>query len=89
MATCVPVRELKDTAHFLSIVEDSREPVTVTRNGREAIIVMTPEMYGSLRSELAHERLMRKLDRAETELSRGEGVDGPSFMAAMRVKYGE
>ena len=83
------MRELKDTARFLSVVEGSREPVTVTRNGREALIAMTPEMYDSLRSELAHERLMRKLDRAENELSQGLGVDGPSFMASLRVKYGE
>ncbi len=40
MALCVPVREMKDTAKFLSVVEGSKEPVTVTRNGRDALVVM-------------------------------------------------
>lgn len=37
MAHCVPVRELKDTAKFLSVVEGSKDPVTVTRNGRDVM----------------------------------------------------
>ncbi len=54
MAHCVPVRELKDTAKFLSVVEGSKDPVTVTRNGRDALVVMKPVAYVGLRSELAH-----------------------------------
>ncbi len=69
MALCVPVRELKDTAKFLSVVEGSKGPVTVTRNGRDALVVMTPEAYDGLRNELAHERLMRRLDRANLPMS--------------------
>lgn len=88
MATCVPVRDLKDTSHFLSIVEGAGGPVTVTRNGRDALIAMTPEMYDGLLNELEHERLMRRLDRAEAELVAGDYVDGPSFMDDLLVKYG-
>lgn len=45
MALCAPVRDMKDTAKALSVVTGSKDPVTVTRNGRDALIVMTPEAY--------------------------------------------
>ena len=87
MALCVPVREMKDTAKFLSVVEGSKEPVTVTRNGRDALIVMTPEAYDGLKNELAHERLMRRLDRAEVEFDSGAHLDGDAFMDALLERY--
>lgn len=49
---------------------------------------MTPEVFDGLLSELAHERLMRKLDRAEAELEAGAFVDGDTFMNDSLVKYG-
>lgn len=87
MALCVPVRDMKDTAKFLSVVEGSKDPVTVTRNGRDALIVMTPEAYDGLKSELAHERLMRRLDRAELEFDSGEYFDGGTFLDALLDRY--
>lgn len=87
MALCVPVRELKDTAKFLSVVEGSKDPVTVTRNGRDALVVMTPEAYDGLRSELAHERLMRRLDRADAEFDSGAYLDGDAFLDALLERY--
>lgn len=87
MALCVPVREMKDTAKFLSVVEGSKEPVTVTRNGRDALVVMTPEAYDCLKNELAHERLMRRLDRAEVEFDSGAYLDGDAFMDALLERY--
>lgn len=87
MALCVPVRDMKDTAKLLSVVTGSKDPVTVTRNGRDALIVMTPEAYDGLKSELAHERLMRRLDRAELEFDSGEYFDGGTFLEALLDRY--
>ena len=36
MPTCVPVRDMKDTAAFTALVESERD-VTVTKNGYEAM----------------------------------------------------
>ncbi len=80
MALCAPVRDMKDTAKVLSVVEASKDPVTVTRNGRDVLIVMTPEAYDGLKSELAHGRLMRRLDRAEFEFDSVECFDGDTFL---------
>lgn len=57
--------------------------VMVTRNGQDALIVMTPEAYDGLKSELAHERLMRRLDRAELAFDFGEYLDGHDFLGAL------
>ena len=40
MPKTVPIRDLKDTAAFARLVEDSNAPVTVTRNGYDAFVVM-------------------------------------------------
>lgn len=89
MSVCVPVRDMKDTAKFLSVVEGARGPVTVTRNGRDALIVMTPEVFDGLQNELAHERLMRRLDCAEREFDSGEYVDGRAFLDGLLDRYGD
>ncbi len=87
MALCAPVRDMKDTAKALSVVEASKDPVTVTRNGRDALVVMTLEAYDGLKSELAHERLMRRLDCAELEFDFVECFDGGTFLDALLDRY--
>ena len=87
MALCAPVRDMKDTAKALSVVEASKDPVTVTRNGHDALIVMTQEAYDGLKSELAHECLMRRLDRAELEFDFVECFDGGTFLDALLDCY--
>lgn len=50
---------------MLSVVESSKDPVAVTRDGRDVQIAMTPRAYDNLKCDHAHERFMRRLDRAE------------------------
>lgn len=87
MALCAPVRDMKDTAKALSVVEASKDPVTVTRNGHDALVVMTQEAYDGLKSELAHECLMRRLDRAELEFDFVECFDGGTFLDTLLDCY--
>ena len=49
--TCVPIKELKDTATFSRLVESSADPVIVTRNGYDAFAVMTVEQLEALKFE--------------------------------------
>lgn len=43
MPTCVPIKAMKDTTRFVEVVNGAKEPVTVTRNGYDTLVVMTPE----------------------------------------------
>lgn len=88
MPTCVPVREMKDTAKFGKLVEESNEPVIVTRNGRDAYVVMTSDAYDAIRQDLARMKLYEIVDRAEAELAAGEYVEGTAFLQELRTRHG-
>lgn len=75
MPKCVPIRETKDTAGFAAMVEEASEPITVTKNGREAFVVMKPEDYEAMQEEVAKSQLLSRLMLAEEELAAGDCVD--------------
>lgn len=62
---------MKDAARFLSFAEGFKCPATVTLYGRDTLAVMAPVAYDGLKCELAHERLMRRFDRAQLEFDPG------------------
>lgn len=88
MAVCVPMRELKNTAEFTKLVCESDEPVTVTRNGREAFISMTPERYEALRMEAARAQLYASVQRAEEDIAQGKTVAADTVIASLRERHG-
>ena len=47
-ATCVPMKELKNTAEFTDTVQNAAGPVLVTKNGREAFVALSMSGYEAL-----------------------------------------
>ena len=45
MPKIIPIRELKNTATISKFVEDSCEPVFVTKNGYGSMVIMSMEVY--------------------------------------------
>ena len=88
MPTCVPMKDLKNTAQFTHTVLESSGPVIVTNNGREAFVSMTPECYDRLLLEAARVRLYEAIDRAEDDIASGRTVDAHESIAAARVRHG-
>lgn len=88
MPKCVPIRELKDTGRFAELVRSSDGPVTVTRNGRDALVAMSPEYWEGLQLQLAKAELLARIDVGEREIADGEYVDAPSVTGRLREKYG-
>lgn len=86
--TCVPIRDMKNTAAFTSLVERAPTPITVTRNGYDTFVVMRSEEYESLQYELARARLLSRVAQAEAEYNAGDYVDGKDFVSGMREEYG-
>lgn len=80
MPTCVPIKAMKDTTRFVEVVNGAKEPITVTRNGYDALVVMTPEMYDGMRLEAARHRLYERLAAAEAQRTAGDYVDGEAFL---------
>lgn len=88
MPSCVPIKDLKDTAAFTKTVESAAGPVTVTRNGYDAFVVMRTDDYEALQDELARTRLSLRIARAEKEYAAGQFSDGVEFVNEIRQQYG-
>lgn len=88
MPTCVPIRDMKDTASFTQLVEEASGPVTVTKNGYDAFVVMKTGDYEALQQELAQARLLARMTQAEAEYAAGQYADGCAFTERIRAEYG-
>lgn len=88
MAFCVPIKDMKDTAAFSRMVEGSVGPVTVTKNGYDAFVVMKSSDYEAMQEELAKARLLTRIAQAENEYATGQHNDGKEFVTSMKAKYG-
>lgn len=86
--TCVPIRDMKNTAAFTALVDEAPTPITVTRNGYDAFVVMRSEEYEAMQLELARARLLSRVSQAEAEYVAGDYVDGKEFTSRMRSEYG-
>ncbi|EJX0633922.1 type II toxin-antitoxin system Phd/YefM family antitoxin [Salmonella enterica subsp. enterica] len=59
-----------------------REPVSVTRNGKPSIVVLSAEDY-ALFEELKMQNLHRILEQSERDIAAGNVVDGGQFFDAL------
>ena len=88
VATCVPMKELKNTAEFTETVQAATGPVMVTKNGREAFVALSINSYEALCAEAARAELYRLVDGAEEDIAAGRVMDAHKASADLRGKYG-
>lgn len=88
MPTCVPIRDLKNTAKFSQLVEESAEPITVTRNGYDAFVVMRSEDYSAMQRSIVEAKLISRIDRAEEEIQLKHHIPADAFREEIRERYG-
>lgn len=87
MPTCMPIKDMKDTAAFARSIEEASGPVTITKNGYDAFVVMKTADYEAMQQELAKARLLARVAQAEHEYATGQYSDGDEFIASMKAKY--
>lgn len=85
--TCVPIKDMKNTAAFTTLVEEAPHPVTVTKNGYDAFVVMRSEDYEAMQMELARARLLSRVSQAEGEYASGHYAEAKEFTQSMRDTY--
>ena len=88
MPTCVPIKDLRDTAAFDQLVETSPSPVTVTKNGYDLFVCVRSADYERLEQADARARLLERIVVAEQERSEGLSTDAYEATTALREKYG-
>lgn len=83
-ATCVPVKELKNTAEFTQMVQNAKGPVYVTKNGREIFVTMSMDTFEILSEAETRLRLYREIAKAEEDFKNGNTIDGRELLEELR-----
>jgi len=87
MPRIIPIRELKNTASISKYVNESNEPVFVTKNGYGSMVMMSMEVY---EREFARNQTIELINESIREMKQsGELTDGPMFIQEMKAKYGK
>lgn len=83
----IPIRELKNTATISKFVEESNEPVFITKNGYGSMVMMSMEVY---EREFARNQMIELINDSinEYKLS-GESINGAMFINELKSKYGK
>jgi len=84
MIRCIPIRDLKDTAEISRMCHNSHEPIFITKNGRQEMVIMSSEVYEKTRLFSVYERLME----AEADIATGNVTDAKTSLQKLRVKHG-
>lgn len=88
--TTEALRTVKDRfSEYVDRVERQHERVVVTRNGRPAAVLISPDDLASLEETLAllaDSEALRDLQQAQQEIARGESVRGVEAVRALRPR---
>ena len=85
MPVCVSVEEMENTASFTETVLAAQEPVFVMKDGREAIVSMSPEVYESLLQEVTRAHLYDVVDRGLNDVQADRTANAKSVTASLRM----
>lgn len=88
MATCVPIKDLRDTASFDELVEKSSTPITVTKNGYDRFVCMRSDEYERLKRSSAESKLLARMQIAEYEREHNLARDAFEALDEIGRKYG-
>ena len=83
----LPLAEIKKRlSEIVDGVEDRHDRVVLTRNGRPAAVILSPDDLQALEDTLdllSDAKAMRAIRKAEADIDAGKAVDA----AALRAKY--
>lgn len=82
-----PITELRNTTAISELCHRLNEPVFITKNGCEDLVIMSSEAYDKSLSAVNAAEIFRELLVSMRELSENKGVDGMDVLEEMRNKY--
>ena len=87
MPKIIPINELKNTANISNYVEESDEPVFVTKNGYGSMVIMSIDVY---ERELEKNQIVKLINESLKDMDKDDSkTSGPSFISEMKSKYGK
>ncbi len=81
---CIPIRDLKDTTAISAMCKNSPNPIFITKNGYNDMVIMSTETYERMRTMSVYEKLME----AEADIEEEKVMDGAESLNKLRLKYG-
>lgn len=85
MSKTLPLAEIKARlSEIVDLIEEQHERVTLTRNGRPAAVLISPEDLDALEDTLdllSNPEAMREIERARTDIARGKGIGAETLKA--------
>ena len=88
MATCVPIKDLRDTAAFDNLVEKSPTPITVTKNGYDRFVCVRSDEFERMQRANAEAKLLARMQIAEYERKNNLALDARKATERIFQKYG-
>ncbi len=82
--TCIPIRDLKNTAEISALCKQTGAPIFVTKNGYNDMVIMSAEVYDRIRLYTVYEKMME----AEADIQAGRVKDAKESLAGLRAKHG-
>ncbi len=80
---CIPIRDLKNTAAISEMCKKSAEPIYITKNGYEDMVIMSTEVYDRIRLVSVYGKLME----AEADIEEGRVMEGSASLRKLKEKY--
>jgi PHD/YefM family antitoxin component YafN of YafNO toxin-antitoxin module len=84
MPTIKPIAELDNLREISALCYTSQEPVFITNNGDDDLVIMSMEAY---ENKLAKTTLYEKLAEAEEDITEGRYSDGDEVFSRLRERY--
>ena len=88
MPVTIPVRDLKDTTKVCKLCRESDEPVIVTRNGYEEMVLVKPEEFHKMDLARRKQELYDSIAHSEAQFERGECSDMIEDLKRIWSDYG-
>ncbi len=85
MPTIIPIKDLKDTANVSELCHKENEPVYITKNGYGDMVIMSMEVFESLRKKWA---VYSDIELSEEQIRQGKTKNAREALNSMREKYG-
>jgi antitoxin YefM len=90
MSETLPLAEIKARlSEIVDLVEEQHERVTLTRNGRPAAVLISPEDLEALEDTLdllSDPKAMREIEQARSDIQAGKGIDAEQLKARYLTK---
>jgi PHD/YefM family antitoxin component YafN of YafNO toxin-antitoxin module len=78
----------KNAKVFTTRLEETKEPLVLTVNGKPKLIIQDVDAYQSMLDELEHSRFVEAVRQGLRESEQGLGRSAEEVFAEMKTKYG-